>query len=379
MLGSRQVAISLLSSWIMTRLLTFLGLGLGLTVACGGDDFSSGGSGGAAGSSGAGNASATGGSGNSSGSSGAGNAGGSSGAGNAAGSGGSSATGGTGGDASGGTAGTGGDASGGSSGSGGTSIGGSGGTGGVATGGTGGVATGGTGGTGGSATGGVGGTGGSPGCSVTITPSLKLHSTLDSTSAVQSPLTGGPGFLKGANFINDRVCGVGAAEFPAGGGNGAKFTVDADILDKGTADFYFKPNSTCNETGIVQRYLVHRPGPGTVISVTLTSDGITTPQLRASYGTDSDKTHVAKKDFPCNPGVWTRVTATWDANPGSAVPVVHLYLDGGLAHAAGVGPVTGGSSQVGTTQVYVGTKQGYAVTADSKIDEIKIWDAIVKP
>ncbi len=221
---------SLLSSWIMTRLLAFLGLGIGLTVGCGGDDFSSDGSGGTAGSSGTGNASATGGSGNSSGSSGAGNAGGSR--------------------------------------------------------------------------------------------------------------------------------------------HGLKFPISATVLVEGSADFFLKASDLCTETGPNQRYLLHKPSSGTGLSIILMVQN-PVAEIHVNYSPNGTGPYTAKASFNCDPNKWTRITATWSSNAGSADPVVRLYYDGKLQAASGTGPAASVSS-TGSPNFYVGANASYSSGALSKIDDIKV-------
>ncbi len=363
--------------WVMTRLFAFLGLGIGLTVGCGGDDFSSDGSGGASGNSGTGNASATGGSGNTAGTSGAGNAGGSSGAGNAggtsgagnaAGSGGAGNAAGSGGSgATGGSTGTGGDASGGT---GGSATGGATGSGGAT--GTGGSATGGATGTGGSATGGTGGTD----CAAVNNPNLKLHSTLDNAAAVTGPAAGSPGWVNNVSFPGPGKCGTGAADFPAGGGHGLKFPITGAVLAEGSVDFYLKASDLCSEIGPNNRYLFHKPGPGTGLAITLLVQN-PVAEIHVAYSPNATGPYTAKASFTCDLNKWTRVTATWNSMVGNVQPV-QLYFDGVLQDSSSTAP-TASVSVAGNPNFYVGAKSGYVQGANAKIDELKVYDAVITP
>ncbi|MCL4751104.1 MAG: hypothetical protein KJ015_13120, partial [Myxococcales bacterium] len=255
----------------------------GSVIACGGEEFASNGTGGAAGA----GATASGGS----------SAGGSAGSGASSGAGGSSGSGGSGG------------ASGGSSGSGGS---------GGASGGSGG-ASGGSGG----ASGGSGGSGGNvASCGVPSANqgALLLHTTLDNQGAAQTPAfmkAPQAGYVVGTFTSPGPCAGVFVVDHSS---DCVKYAASGNIDPKsGTLDFFFRPRFEKND-GLAHKLFSLTNTYMQLLKTASPEQGLTFGMPGTPIATVDNASLTFVKDQ------WTRITVTWQENSGQIT--VTIYLDG---------------------------------------------------
>ncbi len=324
---------------------------LTLITACGGEEFSQGGVGGA----------------------GSGAISGSSGMGNAAGTSGSGATSGAAGAA----------AASGSGGVGGVS-GGSGGVGAAGGGGSAGVgATGGKGGSSGvGAAGGAGGSGATGGTCGVNQPGLLLHSELNNLFSIENPAKNsgsGGGTAKGVTFHAGkcekavRIDATGErVEFPQPG------NLD---LKKGSVDFWYRPD-TAHDDGAPRTFVITAGGT-TANSMQIRKAGVASGNnFNVEFRDGGDKYHktsVAPDQYTFFAKQWIRIVVTWDLSVTEQV--VHVYFNGKepknyAAVAKGPlvisNPSTGGFI-VGTTII----KQDQPI--GGLIDEFKVYETVIAP
>ncbi|MBK9001927.1 MAG: hypothetical protein IPM35_39895 [Myxococcales bacterium] len=329
----------------------------GSVIACGGEEFASNGTGGAAGA----GATASGGS----------SAGGSAGSGASSGAGGSGGASGGSGGASGGSSGSGG-ASGGSSGSGGAS-GGSSGSGGASGGSSGSGGSGGASGGSGGASGGSGGSGGNvASCGVPSADqsALLLHTTLDNQSAAQTPA-----FMKApqAGYVSGTFTSPG----PCGGvfvvdhsSDCVKYPATGNIDPKsGTLDFFFRPRFEKND-GLSHKLFSLTNTYMQLLKTASPEQGLTFGMPGTPIATVDNANLTFVKDQ------WTRITVTWLENSGQIT--VTIYLDGvQKAQATKTFPTATPPSPL---NMYIGNLG--CVSNDHAMgdfDDFKIYDKVAPP
>lgn len=246
-----------------------------------------------------------------------------------------------------------------------------------------------TGGAGGATTG-VGGSGGSGNAGPCGSPDgALLWSSLDTPESILQPASGsgdGAVFLTmpGNDFIISQI------------GNGLRLDDPNEFLrfqqvgdagpnfsyDRGTIDFCFLP-SYLPDDGLDHPFFGTSQFDGGGIRIRkagMNNANSFQVSLRDGNGNFSGETNIAPPDIKFSPGVWVRVTVTWDLGVGDGQQNNHVYFDGVEAQyeTTGIGPLSM-PSESQNKHIYIGSWDMVGETAGGVIDEFKVFDEVVPP
>ena len=225
---------------------------------------------------------------------------------------------------------------------------------------------------------------------------LLFYSTLDSLASLTSPSTGtGSGASVVTTPANDFVTGQTGSGLQIDTAseygriqqtNGSTQNIE---LDKGTVDFWYKPNYAHTD-GI--RYALFTIGDMSIAGtsrILLTKGAASNANAlqvlvwNGSGVNQGGNFTVASTDYSFTPGVWVNMRLTWDFTVASGVRNTHLYINSQEPTTSGgtTGPVSMGAEST-SNYVYIGnraTNSSGGDYANGVIDEFKIYDSALTP
>lgn len=217
-----------------------------------------------------------------------------------------------------------------------------------------------------------------------------LYTTLDDQTSVNSPVNGtGSGSAIATNPVNDFIPGyLGNGIQINSAGEYIRFAETDGItnnveLDKGTVDFWYKPNYNSND-GISHRIFsigaADQSGSITLYKRTSTYNNDLYIYVKSSTAAGRE-TKVQPTSFSWTAGQWVNIRITWDSTVATGVQNVRVYLDGSelTYRSASTGPFLM-PAEVSTQYIYIGSISATeTLTATGILDEFKIYPDAFPP
>lgn len=236
----------------------------------------------------------------------------------------------------------------------------------------------------------AGAAGQAPGCGNTgAETNTLLYTTLDSHDAVITPLIGqGAGTyatVPPANFVASGKC-ANALRIDAVGEFVAYPLIGNIHFDRGTFDFWYRPITA--HTDGVKRTLVRTTsiamsgGGVEVFKAPNNSFQVLFARPVQDGGVSSVLTSVASTHYAFVPGIWQRITVTWDFTVAQAVPSVRIYFDG--AEPSSYFTQAQGPFVIGTPmqsdQLVIGAVNGSGDSfTNAVLDDFKVYSIPIVP